>query len=269
MGLRGAEGLPPAAVGNSVPGLTPQGFPAAPLGPRSRASDHEARAGDPHRLRAPRPKGRRVRGKKRRVSSARRERAAAATSEPRLTARPCPAPRLTEPDVTRRDASAGKPLRMRRRGRPAEPCRSARGSARGREAERGEMGSGRSSGGGGGVGRACAASRALGRDPGPRWGCRAGSAGLWHRGGGWGHREVRSEPAGGFPGSPSWRGGGGGGGRRGAGGGRACWRAAMGRARLGCPSGRAAARGGLLFPVWARNSQQEFWKQKVLLAYAK
>lgn len=191
-----------------MPGLTPQGFPAAPLGPRSRASDHEARAGDPHRLRAPRPKGRRVRGKKRRVSSARRERAAAAaTSEPRLTARPCPAPRLTEPDVTRRDASAGKPLRMRRRGRPAEPCRSARGSARGREAERGEMGSGRSSGGGG-VGRACAASRALGRDPGPRWGCRAGSAGLWHRGGGWGHREVRSEPAGGFPGSPSWRGGG-------------------------------------------------------------
>lgn len=43
----------------------------------------------------------------------------------------------------------------------------------------------------------------------------------------------------------------------------------MGRARLGCPSGRAAARGGLLFPVWARNSEQEFWKQKVLLAYAK
>lgn len=119
MGLRGAEGLPPAAVGNSVPGLTPQGFPAAPLGPRSRASDHEARAGDPHRLRAPRPKGRRVRGKKRRVSSARRERAAAAaTSEPRLTALPRPAPHRARRHPPRRlggEATAHAP--------PRTPCR--------------------------------------------------------------------------------------------------------------------------------------------------
>lgn len=262
MSLWGAEGLPPAAVRGGGPGAR---FPAAPLGPHSKASDHVGAGRGPASPPSTPAKGRTVRGKKRRVSSARRERAA----ETPLTAPHGPAPPRASQSPTSPAATPRRGSHCACAAADAPPSRAALpagqlGALPGAVKQKGgEMGSGRSSRGG--SAEPAPLPGPWGGIPGP-----AGAAGRVARASGTGEAAGATPRCGrsprvGFPGRPP----GGERGRRGAGGGRACWRAAMGRGRLGCPSGRAAARGGLLSPVWARNSQQEFWEQKVLLACAK
>lgn len=143
--------------------------------------------------------------------------------------------------VTRRDALAGEPPRMRSRPLGLQRCaallRSARGAAGGRAG-----GVCAQEGGGNCSGRSPWGVRpsprrlpgALGRDPEPRWGRGAGSAGggeplgaVTPRGGCGPRRGFHARPSGGD---------------------RACPRAALRRAWRRCPCGRAVLRGPVQLP---------------------